>query len=230
MTFRTKPRKNVFQAFLLCFVLVLLDAKVVLANSATKDFLFTLPVVQLGREGQAKFEYNLNSKGSLALEFAYLSKGEDLNQTELEESPNASLESQGWSSQLLWSRYTQPSRMAGFFWGLGAGYRQVSASWQKNPHLEAPEQLQLIGEDGTLTHEVLAKGYTVEARMGYRYVGQEWGVVLGGFLGLRHFENQVKNKNSDPELFPDLHTEDENSLRHRMMSALYPSLELGWAF
>jgi hypothetical protein len=61
-------------------------------------------------------------------------------------------------------------------------------------------------------------------------VGQEWGVVLGGFLGLRHFENQVKNKNSDPELFPDLHTEDENSLRHRMMSALYPSLELGWAF
>ncbi len=197
----------------------------------SKDILVTLPVVQLGRDAQAKIEFNLRGKGSLAIEGSMLIPGEEYSDQELAESPGHSLQTEGYGGQVMISRFTQPMVMGGFFWGFGVGYRQLKAHWKKAPHEEQSNLLALADEDGLLDHDLTVSGNTFEGRLGYRYVGMQYGFVIGGFVAIRHFENKIKSNASDDNAdVPELHEQDEKELKHRLMSQFYPSLEIGWAF
>lgn len=188
-----------------------------------RSFIFSLPLVTIGRDAPVRAEYNLG-KASLSADWVEwlgeVGKREELTQSELEEHPNDSMTSQGRELTLMVSRYKNSASMSGFHWGLGAGYRQVRAMWKKSAAL--------MGDD-PLTHNFVVSGPTYSGRLGYRYVGKDMGFMVGTYLGVRHFQNAVE----DTELTQGetaLSENDKNSLKRRMMSAMRIGLEMGWAF
>lgn len=192
-----------------------------------KTFLVSVPLITLGRDGAFRAEYNLFQKGTVALEWTEWGgngKGEELTETERKENPDSSLKTDGRELSLMFGRYTDPLKMAGFHWGLGAGYRSLDAFWHK-----APSGSDIQGGQPTL-HDLRVAGATVTGRLGYRFVGEDLGFAIGSFLSVKHFQNTVNDKKSETPNAVVIDQSDRLALQRRLMSSLRIGVEVGWAF
>ncbi|MBI2602894.1 MAG: hypothetical protein HYW48_07555 [Deltaproteobacteria bacterium] len=191
-----------------------------------KTFLVTVPLLTLGRDGSFRGEYNLFQKGTVALEWTEWGgngKGEELTETERKEAPESSLKTDGRELGLMFGRYGDPLKMAGFHWGLGAGFRSLDAFWRKAPENEAGEKMTL--------YDLRVAGATVTGRVGYRFVGEDLGFAIGSFLSVKHFQNKVSDKKSeDTANAVPIVQSDRLALQRRLMSSLRIGIEVGWAF
>jgi hypothetical protein len=128
----------------------------------------------------------------------------------------------------VYSRYTDEHLMGGWFFSLGAGYRQMEIDWRTTPEVDDPGiGYGMRGEDGTTTHTAIGKGYTGHLRGGYRYVPDEWPVALGLHFGVRHY--QVGFEDSDNTETP-LSVRQQQQLKRRFMSRIEPGIEFGVSF
>ena len=194
----------------------------------TKTFLFTLPVLTIGREGAIRGEYNLFQKGTIALEWTEWSgKGEreELTNQEMKDNPGSSLRTQGRELGLMYSRYTDPRNMSGFQWGLGAGYRMMKADWTKTASDDDKTDAM------SARYNVNVRGPTISGRIGYRFVGDSIGFAIGTFLGLKHFLSHASDvTGEDPAVFAPIRESDRRSLQKKLATSLKLGLEVGWAF
>ena len=203
--------------------------------AADKDFVISLPIVTLGREGALRGEYNLNNNATIALEWSKWSGDaarEELTNTEIEEDPQTSLITEGSNIGIMLGRYSNPKQMSGFHWGLGAGYRKINAKWKKTPNSDTDESASL-DEDGKVNYNIVTDGLALNSRVGYRYVGKEIGFVSGLYMAYKHFQNNMNDNENQSEneiKFTNIAQSDKTSLQRRFMSQFHIGLEIGWAF
>ncbi len=197
-------------------------------RAEAKSFLFTLPLLTVGREGAIRGEYNLYQKAGLALEWAqWNGKGEreELTNDEIRDNPGSSLITEGRDIGVMFSRYSDPKNLGGWNWGLGAGYRTVTADWTRTPSLYSKT------DDTNAHYNVNIKGATVSGRVGYRFVGDNVGFAIGTFLGLKHFLGQVSDISHDESAgFQPISQRDRRALQQKLATSLKLGLEIGWAF
>lgn len=200
-----------------------------------RSFDFTLPVVTLSRQAHARLEYNMGGVATLSLEGARVVPGEDLAESTIEETGD-SLKTDGMQGALLISRYSQGTTMSGFYWSLGAGYRQLRAVWKtKSEGDEEGTRMSLMDADGKLTRDLEVSGTTGHGRLGWRFVADSFPFLFGAHIGVRHFNATVRDI-EDSELAdegirvaPISDTEKKN-LKRRMMTAFEPGVEVGLTF
>ena len=199
-----------------------------IATAKYKDFVITLPIIAMGGEAQAKFEYNLSGSGSLGVELLIVQEGEVFTEDEVAEQNGDSLMVKGSELALSYSSYSNVSKMSGGYWSLGLGYRQLQADWTRGPSEDfSPVGVSLDG-DGKFKHELNSSGATAHARVGYRYVANSFPLAIGAYVGIRHYQNQFEDRESDTAIStPEV---DQEGLSRRMMSALEPGVEVGMAF
>ena len=204
------------------------------ASSSSKDYLLSMPIVAETPQIRPHIEINISNEFTLALEGGLLAETEQLSKEELMETGN-SLKVKGAQATLLLSRYSEPERMAGFFWSLGGGYRKFTADWKKQPGDNTTQtQLASINEDGYLRHRVNGTGTTAHFRLGYRYVADSWPVAIGGHVGFRHMNSSLENakisdseKNETQLTHSPLSETEEKSVKHRMMTTPDLAVEIG---
>lgn len=193
------------------------------------DLALTIPII--APESTASLELNLKGLGVLSLEGSFKRESELLDKEEQEAVPTASLISYDHQWRFLFSRYSNPMRMSGMFWTMGVGYRTTDVRWRKG--LEDGDATFLaayLDEQNTVYHEARLSGMTGHLRLGYRYVGESVPFIVGGYIGIRHFQSGVKDsKPEDLDIAP-LSTNESNDLRRRFMTSLEPALSVGWAF
>jgi hypothetical protein len=192
-----------------------------------KTFLVTLPVVTIGREGSLHAEFSLKEKGTLGLDWAewggLFGTREELTSRERAENPGQSLVTEGRDMSLEFARYTDPYNMSGFYWGLGVGYRMMRLDWSET----------LISEDGSTRsrYYAYASGPAVNGRLGYRFVGDSVGVVLGSFVGLKYFLSDITDKSSeDTRTYSFIDTKTRSRLQNKIATLLKIGIDIGWAF
>ncbi|MEZ4742360.1 MAG: hypothetical protein R3B45_07930 [Bdellovibrionota bacterium] len=205
------------------------------AGEGKKSMLFTLPLVSIAQDKRARVEFNLSTKGSIALEGSYMPEREELREDELKERDGDSLKINGREYKIMFARYSQGAKMGGWYWGLGFGQRTLDATWVKSPYALAEDQFGLEDENGKITNKVRISGTTLEGRGGYRYVSSDLGFVIGIYLGIRHYQNTIHNSDdvelSDPnDSLVEIHSHDEGTLSRRLMSRMVPDIEIGWSF
>lgn len=213
-----------------------LDPAPLTKKGSGKDFSFTIPVFGFGPQFFGRLEFNVASRVALGLEVSVSPAHENLADREIESTGGDSLVSSGREASLLVSRYSQPTRLAGFFWTLGGGYRQSVAHWSRTPPSSYSIDTHALDEDNRAAHYVRADGAVVHARAGYRYVFEALPLHACLRLGYRHFEAKV----SDVEVTADeaegvlpgtpLSTRDRKGLEGRWSGALLPELEVGFVF
>jgi hypothetical protein len=184
-------------------------------------------------------EYNLNAVASLALEGTFIGKSNEYSEKDAEET-GEQISSKGSAVGIFVSRYTQPNAMAGFFWTLGAGYRQVQADWQApfdegDPANKDSLRFQMADEESRFHHNAEAKGMTGTGRIGYRYVGSEWPLTIGAYVGIRHFQNKVADRGddettSDGDKISEMSDKEKTRLQNRYRTGFEPGLEFGFVF
>ena len=185
----------------------------------------------IGSQTLARVEYNI-SRATVALEGGIAHKAEELTNTEIKET-NESLISSGKQIAIMVSRYTEEARMAGWFWTLGAGYRQMDYTWKRGLSEDDLALASSLTSDdkGRYDHKLTAAGVTGHARAGYRYVGESTPFLIGAFVGLRHYQSTVNNVTAkDNEFAPSIADDQRVELSHRFMTRLEPALEIGWIF
>lgn len=187
-----------------------------------KKLTITLPVVAMGGETRTKVEWNLKRQGSLSLEggrYSVESYGTDTDHSSNQNSEFIKMN--GYDFKAMIHRYSNGSHMSGFFWGLGVGSRRILIDWNKE-------------NSGALDHYLLeASGTIVEARLGFRYVAKDLGLILGVFGGMRYFRNSVHNVQSGLEDNSEMSvmTSDEQSqLSNQLRISKTSGVEVGWAF
>ncbi len=198
-----------------------------LAADAYKSVNLSLPIVSFDREAVTKFEYNLKGNGALGIELNTRSEAEVYSKSEIKEKNGDSLMMKSTELALMYSRYGNPKMMSGGFWGLGLGYRQMQIDWQETPGISQEGQVASLSGDNRLDHELTGSGMTAHARIGYRYVAESLPLSVGAYVGLRHFQNKLKDKDAEAT---QLDAEQLKSLERRFMSQLEPGIELGLAF
>ncbi len=213
--------------------------KVASPSSSSKgghDWLFSLPLIADRPQLRLHAEYNAGRSVGIALEAGVISTVEELSDEETVLTGN-SLQINGLQASLLMSRYSDEPNMAGFFWTVGAGYRRWGAEWKKQVAPKESLRLNMVDEKGYLHHRVEGKGGTGHARIGYRYVANEWPLAFGAHIGIRHMNSQVTDvKVSQAEetklnlQYADLSTEERRSLKNRMMTTSDITIDFGLAF
>lgn len=216
---------SLFKAILPTLFLMLINSNLGLANSWS----FSGPLLSFDSQAGIRVEKNLNNVATLTFEGVYQSRDERLSEKDMEQSGEDSLVTSGREYMLLVSRYSQPQRLAGFFWSLGAGYRSLDADWHTTPDEELLNLYQdNLDENGKATHRVRLNGVTGHGRMGYRYVGNNWPILIGVQLGLRHFQGGLED---DEEVDGrELSNEQEDKIRRRFTTTLIPSVDVGFVF
>jgi hypothetical protein len=218
-------------------LLLTLFSFISLAESAwagPKTFLFSLPLVSVGREGAIRAEYNATTKGSLALEWSEWGMGrerEELTANELEKHPKDSLITQGREILVMMSKYSNQANLSGLYWGLGLGYRSGQAQWTKTA--DADEIAGAGLQAGQLEHKLDVVGPTVAARGGYRFVGEDLGFAVGSYLGVKRTQNKVtdaKNASDETRSFAATKESDRLALKNRFATSLTIGIDIGWAF
>lgn len=204
-----------------------------------RDYLITIPIVADSSQARLHLEYNVQKTFGLAIEAAALGEREIMTPKEVDTTGD-SLKTKGSQVSLLFSRYSEPAHLGGFFFTLGAGYRQYSAEWKKKPNEEDKTdalRLDSVDDTGYLHHRVKGSGTTGHARVGYRWVAAEWPVAIGGHLGLRHVSSSVKDVEVDQEKQKELKLNyspttdaEKKSLKNRVMTEPDISIEIGLAF
>ena len=200
-----------------------------------RDFVVTIPVMADGPQARIHAEYNVMKAVGVALEIASLGETQLVSDKTMDET-GESLKTKGSQVSLLIARYSEPARLGGFFWALGAGYRQYTADWKRRPD-EKSTALQLeSADDGYLHHRVRGQGVLGHARVGYRWVAGEWPVAIGGHIGLRHLNSSVKDIEVDAEQQKELNmtysstnSYEQKELKNRVMTTPDISIEIGMA-
>ena len=213
-----RPSPSSFAVFMLIMSYGWAEAK------TQKDFHVSLPFIQIGREAKGAIGYNMGDYGVFSLEVGIMPEEEELGESERKEKPDDSLLTRGQEAKVMLSQYNNTSQMSGFFWAVGLGYRQVDFDW-------ITTQNDLDTGEKSL-YQAQAQGPIAETRGGYRYVNEDWGFLAGIYLGIRHFENQIADTNTEADEL-DYQPIDESSkknLRERFMTSLIPGIEIGWAF
>lgn len=200
------------------------------------DWLFSLPLIAERPQMRIHAEYNADRSVGLALEAGLIGTVEELTDEEIALTGN-SLKVNGMQASILMSRYSDEQNMAGFFWTLGAGYRRWGAEWKKQVTPKESLRLDLADENGFLHHRVEGKGATGHARLGYRYVANEWPLAFGAHIGVRHMNSQVTDVQvsevDEAKLklqYSELNPDERRSLKNRMMTTTDITIDFGLAF
>jgi len=203
-----------------------------------RAFSLSLPLVTITRDAMARAEFNLMGEGALAVEVGRMSRGQQYSEKHTEET-GESLENEAMQGSILISRYTNGNSMSGFYWSLGAGYRRTTATWQKLQAATAADDFALgrtfglVDDSGRVTHAVVGEGITGHGRLGFRWIGTSFPMVLGGYVGVRHYgaryRDDDKRIGEDPR-FTAITDDERKDLRRRFMTQLDPGIELGFAF
>ena len=124
-------------------------------------------------------------------------------------------------------RYTRPSTMAGFYYGAGLGYHEESVDWRK-PTTAAGSTLV---EASLINHNADLSGATGHARIGYRYVGSEYPLLIGTYIGARHYQAKVKDgsgvgANGTP--YVPMSDKDKEHIVHRFQTTAEFGIEIGF--
>ncbi|MCX6118828.1 MAG: hypothetical protein NT027_14910 [Proteobacteria bacterium] len=207
------------------------------SKNGERSVLASLPIVAEGAQLRLHLEYNIANTLGLAVEGGILGETELLDREQVDEMGNT-LKTKGVQGALLFSRYSQPSRMGGFFWTLGGGYRQYTAEWKKKPLANAQDmRLESSDADGYLHHRMRGQGTFGVGRVGYRYVADEWPLSIGGHFGLRHMTSKLKDLEVEQEEQAELNleyspttSEEKRLVNHKMMTTPDVSIELGLIF
>ncbi|MCX6128566.1 MAG: hypothetical protein NTX25_05800 [Proteobacteria bacterium] len=188
----------------------------------------SLPIISFGRESVAKAEFNLHGQGSIGVELNVMGQSEIYSDKEVEEKNGDSLMMKGSQLAILYSRFGNPKMLSGGYWSLGAGYRQVQADWQETPKLTQDIQSISLNSDGKMSHNIEGAGMTAHARTGYRYVAESVPFSVGAYLGMRHFQNKMRD--TDKEGAVPTNSADLEALQRRLTSRLETGVEIGLAF
>ena len=195
-----------------------------------KSWVVTVPAISVARESFLAVDINLQGNSSLEIQWGRLLDGEDLRKRELEEQPLGSLMTHGQELGFYFQRFSRGKTLSGFHWGMGAGYKILTAQWTK---LQDDTILNRSFLESYSNHNVKLSGTMILGRLGYRYVAESVGFTAGLYLKLRHFQSRVEDiTDNDEELleFTSLSQHDAITLKRRMMTSLLPGFELGWAF
>lgn len=214
-----------FKYLTLFFVLLNVEP----AMAKDRSFALSLPLVAMNNESKASGEFNLGSIGALSVEILSMMSHDAFFGDEKDARPNDELIMSGAEVALFYSSYSDAKEMSGFHWGVGVGYRALKAEWARTP-----DGSFTLAEDaprdnlGRINHDLRANGMAAHARVGYRFVGDSVPIVLGAFIGARHYQNQFDDRdNPEAVATPE---KDREALQRRFMSAIEPGLELGFSF
>jgi hypothetical protein len=166
----------------------------------------------------------------LALEGGSERPGEDNLKADVQRT-GESMISQGRHASLMLFRYSRPYTLAGFYYGGGLGYAQEDITWHKRV-----SPLSMALTDATyVNHTAELKGATANLRVGYRYVGSEYPLLIGAYAGLRHFQSNVTDGPSSSNAqnltgapVTPLTADDMAHLQRRYATAPEIGLELGF--
>lgn len=206
-------------------------------KASDRDFLVSFPIVAERPQLRLHLEFNAWNEAGIALEGGLIGETEELDAKEIDETGN-SLKIKGAQASLLISRYSEPTRLGGFFWTLGGGYRQFSAEWKTRPETGSNEPaLASPDSEGYLHHRVVGSGVMGQARVGYRYVAAEWPVAIGAHIGMRHTNTTVKDVDVEDEEEQELKLQysptndrEKKNLKHRMMTQPDFTIDFGVIF
>lgn len=219
-------------SFFIFLFLSIVTASQATLQAAQRDWLMSLPLVSMGRESLLGLEFNMMNEFSLGIHWGVLSEGEELRKNELEKHPDDSFVTSGQDIGLIFQRFSNPSEMSGFHWGLSAGYRRVVGVWTKDPYSDGQVSRSGMDENGKIRQYLEMSGTSLGFRTGYRFVADSPGFMVGIYLKLRHFQNQVKDQESkkDEPFRVAISKEDSGALKRRLMSSMLAGIEVGWAF
>lgn len=202
-----------------------------------RTFAVTVPFT-FTRDSVLHFDVNLGAHAALGLEATYMRRGEEIGE-ETQAETNESLLTDGMGATLLLSRFSNGPTLSGFYYSLGLGYRQQTAQWAVEPDANDPDvDLALVDDEDRLNHDAVMKGPTAHIRIGYRYVGDEIPFSFGFYVGVRHFQSAVEDRDvqsDDPRRRADvpyatMTEKEKDGLKKRFATSPEPGLELGWAF
>jgi hypothetical protein len=207
------------------------------SGSSDRDFLISHPIAAERPQLRLHLELNMANEAGIALEGGVIGETEELGPKEIEETGN-SLKVRGAQASLLISRYSEPTRLGGFFWTLGAGYRQFVAEWKKKPTNQVGEtRLATADSDGYLRHRINGRGTFGTARFGYRYVAAEWPLAIGAHVGIRHMNSVVKDAEVEDEeesklnlTYSQTDSGERRSIQNRLMTQPDFTLDAGIVF
>lgn len=217
------------------------------SGSSDRTFLASYTVLNVNpSEMTAHFELNLGGLGAIALEGGVQGRYQHFSDKTVLET-GESLESEAKGIALLVARYTDGPTMSGFFWALGLGYRQVDAKWAVKPEANDPDlgenvDMSLLDTSERLNHAGTIKGNTGHFRVGYRYTANEWPILIGAYLGVRHFAGTVADTQPDSQVqdegdgsqqsvtYSNMTDREAERLRRRFMTKSESGLEIGVVF
>lgn len=197
----------------------------------------SLPIVNLSGELCGHIEKNLGGHASLALEVMSKKGFEEIPEERQTETGESRM-SRGRGASLMMSRYSDSSRMAGFYWGMGLGFREEDVSWKVRPNPRDPAYRSQSRETPSLvTHAARMTGTTGHGRLGYRYVGHDVPFSIGAYLGFRHFQAKVADNMdqtgetpADEPPLTALSDREREKLRRVYATRPETGLEVGFSF
>lgn len=199
-------------------------------GSSHRSFAFSLPLLAVGGEAVAKGEFNLAEEGGLTVGLNVLVPSEAYSNKEMKAENMDTLVVNGSELNLLYSRYTRPKSMSGGYWAAGLGYRQMHVNWHRTPDeaFNLSHDAPVLDENDKVTHTLAGHGMTARTRIGYRFIGESFPIALGAYLGMRHFQSEFKDSNTEGAASTS--DAERGDLSRRFMSSLEPGLEFGLAF
>ena len=197
------------------------------------DLSLSIPIAimgTVGAEGALRVEYKFFEKVTVTGEWtSWGSKmpRQEMSNAYMKNNPYEALESSGRSMSLMFGKYEDTKRMAGYNWGLGVGYRTLTAKW----NLLANDQPKLLADENeTLEHRAIISGPTASSRVGYRYVAKSLGFFCGGYFEYKYFEGKVVDKYKNFESASMLTADKTGDLQGRLRNKMHLGVEIGWAF
>ena len=181
-------------------------------------------------------EFNLRGQAGIAVEATYVHRNDDVSKSEAEDTNDDTLQNEGRQAAIFISRYSEASRMAGFYWTLGMGYRSQDVDWEVEPDgADEDIDLSLVQETtGKLRHEATLTGITGHGRLGYRYIGTSVPFIVGGYGGLRHWsvgaQDRLGEDNVANEGVAPLTNQEKGRLNRRFTTRPELGIEIGYAF
>ena len=200
------------------------------------DFTIAVPLISLTSESAGRIELNLGMRAALAIEASYIHEHDRIHEDVTEETGETMYVNSGRSASMHIARFSQPNRLAGFYWSLGAGFQTVDVAWTVPADEEDPEiDFALLPDDGMMNHRAILSGVTGHGRVGYRYVADDYPFMAGIYLGFRHFQSGVEDYHEAKEEEADegvsnLTDYEKERLKRKFKTAFTPSLTMGFAF
>ena len=196
----------------------------------------SMPLISMAREAVGHVDFNLSGKGAIGLEVMAKGRQDEID-PKIHQATGESLIAQGRGAALFISRWSHPANMSGGFWGMGLGYRQETVKWRVAP-LQGDKRaaLTLADQDHLLNHSAELHGVTGHARAGYRYVGSDMPFIIGGYIGIRHFQAGVQDAKAEANRAPGavatapLSDKEKDKLLFRAETKPESGIEIGFVF